>query len=117
VRLRRRTAPRFARYARCAASGSADAVLSALIFCTCCIVSPRPSPSFSWLIPIIIWRSRTRLPRVYRQGWGPFFNHCLLIHVWVLVSGVGTHVVRMRSITNLGWRRCCSGAPSTVRHV
>src|SRR5262249_23533518 len=43
-------------------------------FCTCWNVSPRASPSFSWLIPSIIRRIRTRLPTFLSHGLGTFLT-------------------------------------------
>ena len=42
-------------------------------FCTCWNVSPSASPSFSWLMPSIIRRMRTRLPTCLSIGFGAFF--------------------------------------------
>jgi hypothetical protein len=51
-------------------------------FCSCCMVSPRLSPSFSWLIPSINRRNRTRLPTCLSTGLGAFLTiRCFTIHV------------------------------------
>src|SRR6476620_8522112 len=42
-------------------------------FCTCWKVSPSFSPSFSWLIPSISRRMRTREPTYLSVGFGDFF--------------------------------------------
>src|SRR3977135_4145367 len=39
-------------------------------FCTCWNVSPRASPSFSWLMPSMMRRMRTRLPTYLSTGLG-----------------------------------------------
>src|ERR1700716_3134709 len=39
-------------------------------FCTCWKVSPKASPSFSWLIPSIMRRMRSRLPTCLSMGFG-----------------------------------------------
>src|SRR5262245_15984841 len=41
-------------------------------FCTCWNVGPRPSASFSWLIPSIFRAIRTRLPTCLSTGLGAF---------------------------------------------
>src|SRR5262245_63247623 len=41
-------------------------------FCTCWNVGPRPSASFSWLIPSIFRAIRTRLPTCLSTGLGVF---------------------------------------------
>jgi hypothetical protein len=43
-------------------------------FCTCWNVSPRPSASFSWLIPSIFRAIRTRLPTCLSTGLGAFLT-------------------------------------------
>src|SRR5215475_9634981 len=42
-------------------------------FCTCWKVRPSFSPSFSWLIPSISLRMRTREPTYLSVGFGDFF--------------------------------------------
>src|SRR3954451_14540228 len=39
-------------------------------FCTCWNVSPNASPSFSWLMPSMMRRMRTRLPTYLSTGFG-----------------------------------------------
>src|ERR1700727_294027 len=39
-------------------------------FCTCWKVRPSASPSFSWLMPSMIRRMRTRLPTYLSTGFG-----------------------------------------------
>src|SRR5215510_1537354 len=57
-------------------------------FCTCWKVRPSFSPSFSWLIPSIRRRMRTREPTYLSVGFGDFFA----------IICIGPHNVRLEEV-------------------
>jgi hypothetical protein len=59
----------------------ADAVRPFSYFCTCWNVRPSASPSFSWLMPSIIRRMRTRLPTCLSIKLRGFFAILLSLRV------------------------------------
>mgnify|MGYP003693793065 CR=1 FL=1 len=54
-------------------------------FCTCWKVRPSASPSFSWLMPSMMRRMRTRLPTYLSTGLGALVDICK--HSWRLRAG------------------------------